>query len=328
MPLFFRKKAIPQPKLFFPKNPLNAPRNHHTSTTLAMPLMTGHRSAIYGLAPGDVPGQFYSAGGEGWVVRWDLADPDNGMLTAQVEGNLFSICSVPDRPWLVAGNMYGGLHWIDWEKKTDFKNVLPHKKGVFDLQTVGPYLYSLGGDGTLCRWSAGEARLLETLDLSHKSLRALAVSPDGQTLAVGSSDGHVYLLDNDSLALRNTIFGAHQPSVFTLAFSPDGQWLLSGGRDAHLRAWNPRTGEKVGEIAAHWFTVNHLLFSPNGRWLATASRDKTVKLWDADTYNLLKVLDSKYHGHRNSVNRLFWAPDSRTLVSASDDRTLGVWPIG
>ncbi len=293
-----------------------------------MPLMTGHRSAVYGLAPGDAPALFFSAGGEGWVVRWDLSEPDKGVLTAQVEGNLFSICSVPGRPWLVAGNMYGGLHWIDWEKKKDFKNVLAHQKGVFDLQMVGPYLFSLGGDGTLCRWSATEARLLETLDLSHKSLRALAASPDGQTLAIGSSDGNIYLLEADSLVLRSTIPGAHQPSVFTVAFSPDGQWLLSGGRDAQLRAWDPRTGEKAGEIAAHWFTLNHLLFSPDGRWLATASRDKTVKLWNADNYDLVKVLDSRYLGHRNSVNRLYWTPDSRTLVSASDDRTLGVWPIG
>ncbi len=293
-----------------------------------MQQMTGHRAAVYALAPGESPETFFSAGGDGWVARWDLRAPDSGVLVAQVEGNLFSLCAVPGCTWLVAGNMYGGLHWIDWAEKKDFKNVLAHTKGVFDLQCLGPYLYALGGDGKLTRWLSAEAKLLETLDLSNKSLRSLAASPDGKTLAVGSSDGNIYLLDSETLDLRKTISGAHAPSVFTVAFSPDGRWLLSGGRDAQLRAWDAATGDRAGEIAAHWFTVNHLLFGPDGRFFATASRDKSVKLWDAEKFSLIKVFDLKYHGHRNSVNRLLWAPDGKTLLSASDDRTVIAWPIG
>ncbi|WP_369826532.1 hypothetical protein [Siphonobacter sp. BAB-5405] len=35
----------------------------------------GHRDAIYALEAAPEPGQFFSSGSDGLVIRWDLADP-------------------------------------------------------------------------------------------------------------------------------------------------------------------------------------------------------------------------------------------------------------
>jgi len=297
----------------------------------------GHYAAIYTVAGAFSEGKFFSAGGDRCIVEWDIHHPENGKLVATTETQIYALATLPGTPnRLVAGNMHGGLHWIDLAVPDLTKNIQHHQKGVFDLLVVGEWVFSAGGEGILTRWEAATARSVESYQLTNRSLRALAFSADRGELAVGASDGCVYLLDVTTMALRHTIRGAHTPSVFTVAYHPDGKTLLTGGRDALVKIWNlpplhPSTlhssilnAPPFLEISAHWFTINHLVFSQNGHFFATASRDKTVKVWDAKTFELLKVADTiRDGGHINSVNRLLWLDE--TLVSASDDRTIILW---
>jgi WD40 repeat protein len=286
---------------------------------------TGHRAAVYALAPGRDAQHFLSTGGDGWIVEWSLDDPETGRLVASVETQVFSLEKTDQ--WLVAGNMNGGVHWIDLAQPEQTRNLLHHQKGVYDIKYVGTWVFTVGGDGTLTRWSAASGSRIESFQLSNQSLRALAHDPLSGLLAVGASDHAIYLLDAQTLELKQTLNAAHANSVFSLAFSPDGRFLLSGGRDAMLRVWDARAGFVLhAELPAHWFTVNHLAFSPNGTLLATASRDKTIKIWDARDFSLLKVVDTmRFGAHLNSVNRLLWLPGC--LISCSDDRTVVLWEI-
>jgi WD40 repeat protein len=289
--------------------------------------MTGHRGALYTLLAGATPGSLFSAGSEGWIVRWDTADPDNGRLAATVAHQVFALCQLPEAGQFAAGDMQGGLHWINLEEPEKTRGLAHHRLAIYDL-LLHPdgFLFSAGGDGLLTRWDTAAQRSIESLQLSAKALRCLAYAHARRELAVGASDGSIHLLDADTLAIRHSLPQAHLPSVFTLSYSPDERYLLSGGRDAMLRVWDLETGlEKVvSEQAAHWFTINHITYSPDGQYFATASRDKTIKIWDAASFKLLKVLDViRDGGHVNSVNRLLWLPEG--LFSCSDDRSIIWW---
>ncbi len=285
---------------------------------------TGHRAAVYALAQGMTDRDVLSAGGDGWVVSWNLDDPETGRVVASVETQVFSLINLPENNRIVAGTMHGGLHWIDLAHPEKTRNIQHHTKGVYDLKTHGQWLFSAGGDGVLTRWSVAEARTLESFHLSNKALRSIAVAPGRNELAVGAGDGTIYFLDLDTLALKHTMLHAHTPSVFALCYAPGEQRLFSGGRDAMLRIWNLENTSApalLSEQPAHWYTINHIVLSPNGNRFATASRDKTIKIWDTATGQLLRVFDPiRDAGHINSVNRLLWLPG--TLVSCSDDRTL------
>lgn len=289
--------------------------------------LSGHNAAVYCISPFRSSAQFLSGAGDGWIVEWDLEQPENGKLLATVQGNIFSICYLPQQDWVVAGDMYGGLHWIDVEKKQNFRSVQLHQKGVFGIKIVDNRLFTVGGDGSIARWDISEAKSIDSLQLSRKSLRCLAYAPQRSEIAVGSSDGHIFLLNSNDLSLKRCLEAAHRNSVFCLQYSPDGRYLLSGGRDAYLRIWDIAADfEELPTQPAHLFTLNAIAFHPTLPLVATAGRDKTIKIWDSNNFALLKVIDTvRYGGHLNSVNNLWWSDFEQQLVSCSDDRTLMVW---
>jgi len=289
--------------------------------------LTGHNGSIFALSPTESDRYFLSGAGEGWVVRWDLDQPELGKLVAKVETQIFALHYLASENKVVVGNMNGGVHWVDLENPDNTINVAHHKKGVFAILEIGDQVLTAGGQGMLTRWDKRSGKSIDSLRVSHESIRALAHNPVQGELAVGASDNAIYILDAESLAVKQVLADAHDNSVFALCYSPDGELLFSGGRDAHLKVWDTQAAYiRLSSQPAHLFTINEIVFHPNGQYVATASRDKNIKIWDAQSFQLLKVLESyRDNGHLNSVNTLLWLGHRNCLISGSDDRSLILW---
>ncbi len=291
--------------------------------------LTGHNASIFALANGLETNHMLSGGGEGWIVNWDLANPDLGKVIAKVDRQIFSLLAIPENKLVVAGNMEGFVNWANIENPEKSRKILLHPKGVFGLRRKGNVLYSFGGDGSICKWHIPSQRILETLRLSHESLRSFAFHPTRPEIAVGASDGHIYIINENDFNQKEVVENAHEHSVFSLAYHQDGSKLFSGGRDALLKVWSCKNGKvkPLETINAHWFTINDIAIHPKGKFLATASRDKTIRFWDTQTFKLLKAIEGmRDEGHFHSVNKLFWI-DSNRLISCGDDRKVMVWQV-
>lgn len=295
--------------------------------------LRGHEAAIYALASGR-DGHVFTAGGDGWIVDWDLAAPDFGRLAAKTDGQLFSLLFLAEKNTLVAGDMNGGVRWIDLENPDAQRNVAHHRRGVFDAQLIDNQVVTLGGDGFLTRWDIEKKAARESVQLSSKSLRACLFLEKRGEIAVAASDGSIYFLDSKSLEQKAKIASAHAPSVFCLAVSEDEKRLFSGGRDARLRVWDLENALKMlADLPAHNFAINSLAADSEDRFLASASRDRTIKIWDLETLELQKVIETvRSGGHIRSVNRLILTQkgpknEQKRLISASDDRSAVVWEI-
>ena len=149
---------------------------------------------------------------------------------------------------------------------------------------------------------------------------SVSYSPDGKTLASGSSDGTVKLWNRETGEEIDTLSG-HQGRVLSVSYSPDGKTLASGGLDGTVKLWNRETGEEIGTLRGHQGWVRSVSYSPDGKTLASGSDDGTVKLWNRETGEEIDTLS----GHQGTVWSVSYSPDGKTLASGSDDGTVKLW---
>jgi WD40 repeat protein len=164
--------------------------------------------------------------------------------------------------------------------------------------------------------------LKQTLTGHSHAVIPVAFSPDGKTLASGSTDRTIKLWDTQTGALKQTLTG-HSDDVHGLAFSPDGTILASGSDDKTIKFWDAQTGALKRTLTGGNSAIHTIAFSPDGAALASGSTDKTVKLWDTQTGALRQTLT----GHDNDVKTVAFSPDGKILASGSDDKTIKLWDV-
>lgn len=199
----------------------------------------GHKDCVYTLEMDSNPKCFYSASGDGMVVKWNLDEPDQGKLIAQVSNSVYSLCYLKSLNYLVVGHNYDGIHLIDLENNVEIKSLSLTKEAIYDIKVANNYLYVACGDGQVHLVDLFTFTLVESISKSNKSARCLDINHELGHLAVGYSDSYVRIFD---LFKLNEIksFEAHDNSVFAVKYSNDGYCLITGSRDAKIKEWEDR----------------------------------------------------------------------------------------
>ncbi len=290
--------------------------------------LSGHKDSIYALSSSQDNKNIFSSGAEGYVVVWDMTRPGDGQLVAKVPNSVYAMANCEEQDLLLVGHNYDGLHFIDWKNREEKATLQLTSKQIFDIKVAENLAYVGTGDGEFIVADIKNLRVHSQTKFSDKSLRAIALHPHLDQIALGFSDNFIRIINSKSYKLMKEYEG-HQNSVFSLRYSPDGFRLLSGSRDASLKMWNvDENFELIISEIAHMNTINDIQFSPDGKHFVTCSMDKTIKLWDTENFDLLKVIDNdRYESHTSSVNKLRWSSYENQLVSISDDRAIMIWDI-
>ena len=111
--------------------------------------------------------------------------------------------------------------------------------------------------GSIGIWihDVGTGRELDLLTGHTDRVESVSFSPDGMTLASGSSDDTIRLWDVSTGELLKTLTG-QKGDVMSVSFSPDGKMLASGDYHKTVRLWDAITGELLKTLTGHTFCVS------------------------------------------------------------------------
>jgi WD40 repeat protein len=151
------------------------------------------------------------------------------------------------------------------------------------------YLVTGSNDKTVKVWELATGRLIKTLrppigDGSEGEIQAIAISPDGRTVACGGITGFewdhsvsIYFFSVDSGVLIKRISGLPD-AAFHLAYSRDGALLFAGLGGQGIRVFDTRNYEPVFADTDYQDSVYSGDFDNAGK-LVTASLDGYIRLY-------------------------------------------------
>jgi WD40 repeat protein/tRNA A-37 threonylcarbamoyl transferase component Bud32 len=139
--------------------------------------------------------------------------------------------------------------------------------------------------GEVIVWDLERGQALRTLPRLPHYLNSLALSRDGQWLALAGSADQVLVYDMRTGEAGTVLVGPKGSTFASVAFNPDAKQVAAGSGTGLVVIWDSATGRLLHSLQTSGSYVGGVAYSPDGERLAAATFDMfrnrgEVKLWD------------------------------------------------
>ena len=156
---------------------------------------------------------------------------------------------------------------------------------------------------------------------THGGAAAIAVSPDGTTLAIGYDNGTLRFLDLNTGKLRVAKASNHTLGDWSVEFTPSGRDVITTAEDHTPLVTDVASGLPVETLTGHTDAVVHQAIS--GQTLYTGGPDGKTVIWDLGGRRRLGRLLS-YSPARGVYTS--YGPQSEALAVSPDGTQLALTP--
>jgi WD40 repeat protein len=278
-----------------------------------------------------------------WIDAGALP-PANPAKVADVLANLPKIASKVTRQkaiqalafspksGLIAAGSYGAVQLLNATTRHPVRTLdgVAGKVNALAFSADGTLLFAAAGDaglgGVAYQWKVADGTLVRKFEGHRDAIYALALSPDGQTLATGSYDLKIKLWSVANGTELKTLSG-HNGAVFGLSFRPDGKVLASASADRTIKLWEVATGKRLDTFSQPLKEQNAVAFSPDGKSVAAGGVDNRIRVWTVsdDAQEGTNPLRLTRFAHDGAILGLIFSADGKTIASSASDRTVKVW---
>ena len=161
-------------------------------------------------------------------------------------------------------------------------------------------------------------------------ITAIAISPDGAVVVVGSQAG----IETRSWPALGPLDGikTELTNVHDLVFSPDGSLLAAAGgapgQFGGVEIYNWPERKLLGRTQPHDDLIYSVAWSGDSARLATASGDQRLGVFQVDrTKPPSLTLSRMLEGHSRGILAASFLPGEERLLSAGIDETVRLWDI-
>ena len=283
--------------------------------------LMGHKDAIYCLSQGPEEHLFYSVSGDGQVIEWNQNDVSKGKLIAKTTNSIYAIhFDVYSQHLLILEN-FSGLHIIDVVNKTETKALELSRVAFFSCVSTPNHIYVGSEIGELfiidkkdysfkrfllgnksirsilfhenqlicgmsdnsIKYISLDGQLIASFEAHEKSIFALGISKNKNTLLSVSRDAHIKEWELNTKKIISDV-PAHIYPINTISFSPNGEFYATGSMDKTIKIWDSQTHKLLkvvdkGRNDAHTSSVNSLLWTSYKNQLISCSDDRTIIFW-------------------------------------------------
>jgi WD40 repeat protein len=244
--------------------------------------------------------------------------------------NVRSLAFSPDGTLLASGSDDTSVRL--WDARTG-EAVRVQEDHTRTVQVVtftpnGRRLFSCGDDSRLVGRNPSRAEEMFTfLGGAFDQCVALAVSPDGGLLAVGS-DRSPYGSRTSPLRIIDLNTERELPPLFpvdrnrpvwSLAFAPRERTLAIAFNNGDVVLWDFVRNREATRLP-HTIAVRAMAFSPDGVTLVTSPATPAL-VWDLPT----RTVRHRFGEIRHAIESLAFVPDNVTLATGCLDSTVRLW---
>jgi len=280
--------------------------------------LTEHSNVIQSVAISADSAILASGSSDKTIKVWDLG---TGELRHTLTGHslcIFSLAISPDGQTLAS---CADKTTKIWDLKTGklLRN-LNHLKSVGSVAISSEgQIFAIGGNKTIKIWNPHTGEWPRTFSEELGYVGSVAISPDGNTLASGSTENIIKIWNLHTGQLLHQLTG-HSDTVRSLAISPDGKTLVSGSVDKTVKIWDLSTAGFIRTLFEQSREVNSVAISPDGY---------TVAISGYGVINILNILTGEklvtLSDISGWVNSIAISLDGRTLAAGGSDRTIKIW---
>jgi len=277
----------------------------------------GHTSSVRSVAFMPGSGIFFSSGGDGRILKWDINDEKrNYEILSEDRGPVEQITVSNDGKYLAGYDNRGGVLLFDLSSGSEAPRILKGGESGISSIVIGPdskSLYLTGLKNTIEYWDL-ESLSFMVLTTVDSKINSLAVSPDGVNLAGGTMDGRMIVWRIKGEVKPQTVYNNNKQIIYSVTYSPDGKYLACGDSNGDIRLFRGDSFELLSLLPGNRIRITQIRFSPDCRTFAASSYDQKVRFWEiADLTNPPVIMDD----NQGYIFAIAFSPDGKYLVSAS-----------